>query len=72
MLGLRRTEGLDIAALNQRFGIDFWQRYGQALQPFLQAGHLRWSSPQLRLSPAGMLLSNLILETFFDDAGMAG
>ena len=38
--GLRLTEGLDIEAVGARYGVDVWERYGEALRPFLDEGWL--------------------------------
>ena len=36
--GIRLTEGIDMQAINARYGVDVWGRYGDALQPFVDAG----------------------------------
>ena len=36
--GLRLTDGLDLAAIRSRHGIDIWARYGQDLAPYVGAG----------------------------------
>ena len=43
--GLRLTDGLDIDSAGRRYGIDVWARYGDDLQPFVDAGVLRREGP---------------------------
>ena len=46
--GLRLVDGIDVNALQTRYGVDVWHRFGADLEPFLEAGCLRrdGSSPQ--------------------------
>jgi oxygen-independent coproporphyrinogen-3 oxidase len=62
--GLRLVEGVDVDALGARYGIDAWSAYREPLQPFLAEGLARREGPRLRLSRAGMLVSNEILSVF--------
>jgi oxygen-independent coproporphyrinogen-3 oxidase len=62
--GLRLTEGLDIARIGPRYGVDVWGRYGERLQPFLEAGLLRLEGTRLRLTREGMLVANEIMAVF--------
>ncbi|HMC75480.1 MAG TPA: radical SAM family heme chaperone HemW [Vicinamibacterales bacterium] len=62
--GLRLSGGLDIAAVGTRYGIDVWDRYGSALQPFLDAGWLVREGPRLRLTRDGMLMANEVMAVF--------
>ena len=62
--GIRLTEGVDIQAIGARYGVDVWDRYGRALQPFIDQGLVRLERGQLRLSRDGMLVANEIMQVF--------
>ena len=62
--GLRLAAGIDRAAFRQRFGLDPWEAYGGALEPFVGAGHLWRTDTGFGLSRTGMLLANEILQVF--------
>jgi oxygen-independent coproporphyrinogen-3 oxidase len=62
--GLRLSEGLDIEAVGARYGTDVWDRYGQALEPFLQEQWLIREGPRLRLTREGMLMANEVMAVF--------
>jgi oxygen-independent coproporphyrinogen III oxidase len=62
--GLRLTEGVNADRTGRRYGVDVWARYGDDLQPFIQAGVLRREGPQLRLTREGMLVANEVMRVF--------
>jgi oxygen-independent coproporphyrinogen III oxidase len=63
--GLRLTVGLDLAAVQTRYGIDVWDRYGSELDRFVSAGLLVHDRNQrLALTRAGMLLANEVMAVF--------
>lgn len=62
--GIRLTQGVDIKAVGDRYGVDVWSRYGGALRPFVDEGLLHLEGPRLRLSRSGMLLANEIMQVF--------
>ncbi len=62
--GLRLTEGVNADRTGQRYGVDVWARYGDDLQPFIDAGVLRREGPQLRLTREGMLVANEVMRVF--------
>jgi oxygen-independent coproporphyrinogen-3 oxidase len=62
--GLRLVEGVGVEDLRRRYGLDIWARYGDHLQPSLDAGLLRHEHGRLRLSRQGMLLANEVLAVF--------
>jgi len=62
--GLRLTDGIDLAKLSARYGSDVWSRYGGALMPFAEQGHVIREGSRMRLSRSGMLLANEILQVF--------
>jgi oxygen-independent coproporphyrinogen-3 oxidase len=63
-MGLRLTAGVDLDQLRGRYGIDVWQRYGAALQPFVSEGLVLRDGPRLRLTREGMLVANEIMQVF--------
>lgn len=63
--GLRLVAGVDLPAVQLRYGVDVWERYGPALVPFVDAGLLRHeASRRLRLTREGMLLANEVMAVF--------
>jgi oxygen-independent coproporphyrinogen III oxidase len=62
--GLRLTAGIDIEQIGRQYGVDVWQRFGNALTPFVTDGLLRREGPRIRLTREGMLLANEIMSVF--------
>jgi oxygen-independent coproporphyrinogen-3 oxidase len=62
--GLRLTRGVDLGAIASRYGVDVWARYGQALQPYVDAGRLVYDGRTLRLTTSGMLVANEVMTVF--------
>ena len=62
--GLRLSAGVDIARAGRIYGVDVWARYGERLQPFVDAGLLRRDGSRLRLTRDGMLIANEIMAVF--------
>ena len=62
--GLRLSAGLDLEEVEGRYGVDVWDRYGEALAPFAAAGHVIREGNCLRLTRAGMLLANEVMAAF--------
>jgi oxygen-independent coproporphyrinogen-3 oxidase len=62
--GLRLTSGIDLGAFRDRFGVDPWHKYGNDLQPYVDAGLMWARDGRLGLSREGMLVANDILATF--------
>ena len=68
-MGLRLVEGLDLADLRERHGVDIWVRYGQDLTRFVQAGLLiHEPHRRLALTRAGMLMANEVMSVFIGRA----
>jgi oxygen-independent coproporphyrinogen-3 oxidase len=63
-LGLRLTRGLDWARLCHRYGSDCLVQYESCLRELSEEGLVEWNDSTVRLSPAGMLLSNEIFQRF--------
>jgi len=62
--GLRLADGIDLVDLGARYGVDLWERHGQQLQPFFEAGLLFYDGGRLRLTRAGMLLAHEVMAVF--------
>jgi oxygen-independent coproporphyrinogen-3 oxidase len=65
-MGLRLVAGIDLAEIRRHYGVDLWQRYGERLAPFVEAGLVAHEPPTLRLSPRGLLLSNEVMGVFIE------
>jgi oxygen-independent coproporphyrinogen-3 oxidase len=63
-MGLRLTDGVDIAAVGARYAVDIWTRYGPELEPFQEAGYLQRNGSRLRLTRQGMLVANDVMTVF--------
>ena len=64
-MGLRLTDGVDVARVSQQHGIDIWSRYGQDLAPYVSAGLLVHDpGKRLALTRRGMLLANDVMAVF--------
>jgi oxygen-independent coproporphyrinogen-3 oxidase len=62
--GLRLRDGLDLAAVATRYGVDVWDRYGPELARYVDAGLLVYEPGRLRLTRSGMLLANEVMAVF--------
>ena len=62
--GLRLTDGIDLAVIDARYGVDVWCRYGAGLEPFLEQGCLRREGSRLWLTRPGMLLAHEVMTVF--------
>ncbi|MGE3275594.1 MAG: radical SAM family heme chaperone HemW [Vicinamibacterales bacterium] len=63
--GLRLTAGLDLAAVENRYGVDVWSRYSEGLSPFVEAGVLvHEPGRRLALTRDGMLVANEVMMVF--------
>lgn len=66
-LGLRKTEGVSRKEFRRIFGRDLDMVYEKALQKHLENGMLETSKDRIRLSKAGILVSNQVLSDFIFD-----
>jgi len=62
--GLRLAEGVDLAVVGHRYGVDIWGRYGPNLESFVRAGVLRHEGTRLRLDREGMLVAHEVMQVF--------
>jgi oxygen-independent coproporphyrinogen-3 oxidase len=63
-LGLRLTRGVDWKELQTTYGRDSLVQYESGMQDLTQKGLVEWADPMVRLTPAGMLLSNEVFQLF--------
>jgi oxygen-independent coproporphyrinogen-3 oxidase len=61
---LRLVDGIDANAIQTRYGVDVWQRYGADLEPFVEVGCLRRDGARLSLTRQGMLVAHEIMSVF--------
>jgi len=62
--GLRLAQGLRVDAVESRYGVDVWDRYGEELLPFVEQRLLIYDDGAIRLTREGMLLANDIMTVF--------
>ena len=62
--GLRLVEGVRLATVERRHGVDLRARYGADVDRFAAAGWMVDAGGRWRLTRAGMLVSNEVLGTF--------
>jgi oxygen-independent coproporphyrinogen-3 oxidase len=63
---LRLTEGIRLDRIRKDYGVDVWQRWGDRLEMFEEAGLLEHDEHRLRLTRRGMLLANTVMTTFLE------
>jgi oxygen-independent coproporphyrinogen III oxidase len=64
-MGLRLAEGLDLAAIKRRYGVDVLETFGDALEPHVRAGRLVCDpAGRIYLTRAGMLVANDVMAVF--------
>jgi oxygen-independent coproporphyrinogen-3 oxidase len=63
-MALRLSEGIQMADIRARYGVDVWQRYGSDLQMFVDEGILQRRDEQLFLTRRGMLLAHEVMIVF--------
>ena len=63
-LGLRLTEGVDVPAVEQRYGVRVRERWGGELARCVEAGLLEDDRERLRLTRKGRLLASEVMQVF--------
>lgn len=63
-LGLRLTEGVDVPAVERRYGVAVWERWGAELARCVEAGLLEDDPGRLRLTRNGRLLASEVMQVF--------
>lgn len=66
-LGFRLADGIDVNKINEKFNINFEQKYKNILAKYLPSGYLTAENGVYRLSDKGFLVSNYILADFIDE-----
>lgn len=64
MLGLRMLDGMDLIAFTARFGISLEEAYPTELATLKEKGLIESTKSTLRLTPAGLLISNEVAVEF--------
>jgi oxygen-independent coproporphyrinogen III oxidase len=67
ILGMRLGEGIGIASVRERCGVDLRSRYRRPVREMTVLGLLEYSSGNLRLTRRGRLLSNEVFWRFLPD-----
>lgn len=65
-LGFRRLDGIDVDFINQKFEIDFNEKYKDIIDKYISLNHLSKTKNGYKLTLDGILLSNNILSEFID------
>ncbi len=63
-LGIRRRDGVDLAAIGARLGFTMEEHFAAALRDLQQRGWLVFEGSRIRLTTEGILFANLAGETF--------
>ena len=64
MLGLRRTEGVDLRQVAERFGVDVASRFESEIAQALRTGWAEWADGRLRLTDAGVPVASEVMALF--------
>lgn len=63
-LGFRKTSGINIKDINQKYSIDFEKDFRIILEKYLSYGHIKKTGNGYCLTTDGILLSNIVLADF--------
>lgn len=63
-LGFRKMEGINIKEINEKFSINFDEKYGSIIKKFMETRHILKTENGYKLSVDGVLVSNSILAEF--------
>lgn len=63
-LGLRLKKGIDLTEINNKFNINFEEKYSKILKKYTETKHLALENNILKLTESGILVSNYILADF--------
>lgn len=63
-LGLRIADGIDINIINEKFNINFNEKYKDTINKYQKSGHLIQTTKGYKLSNEGFLISTIILSEF--------
>jgi oxygen-independent coproporphyrinogen-3 oxidase len=62
--GLRLNEGVELSRLSGAYETDIWQKYGELLAPYVDAGLLCKEDDRMRLTRQGMLMAHEVMAVF--------
>ena len=65
-LGFREMRGINVFEINDRFGIDFENKYRKILQKYIGYRYIERTKSGYKLSDSGILVSNVILAEFLE------
>lgn len=65
-LGFRKMAGINITKINEKYGINFREKYAAVLKKYLDTKYLLETNEDYKLSDSGILISNLILSEFIE------
>ncbi len=65
-LGFRRNSGIDTELINNKYNIDFEEKYGDIIKKYLDTKHIVKTDKGFCLSVDGILVSNYILADFIE------
>lgn len=65
-LGFRKIEGININEINEKFGINFNEKYKNIIDKYITLKYLEETKVGYRLTLGGILLSNYILSEFME------
>ena len=64
MLGLRMRRGIDIGSFEREYGVDLAKDFERQIAKLKSGGFIEFDGQRLRISDAGVLMSNAILSEF--------
>ena len=65
-LGFRRKTGINYGLINNKFGINFEEKYSKILKKYFSTGHLETTASGCKLTTGGILVSSYILADFLE------
>lgn len=66
-LGLRKIEGINVSDINEKFGIDFDEKYFNILKKYTNLNLLEKTKNGYKLTLQGVLVSNVVLADFLSE-----
>ena len=66
MLRMRLFDGVDGRDFEERFGVDFYMKFGQYLEEYVEGGFVRRNGTRFSFTAKGMFVSNYILSAVLD------
>ena len=65
-LGFRKTKGINIQQINEKFNINFLEKYATTIKKYISYKFLKETNEGFALTDKGILISNVILADFLD------